>query len=139
MEKAMPQLHDFEDPSSLAGIVSGYLEHAAQIYGSFFKPVRQTCDQLWQGTEILASSAMEFNEKALSYAGENVEANFELVHHLIEVRDLEAALEIQTAFANQRVKSCVRQTRETSSLLAQAMQDCFWRQVAIFSLVPAPA
>jgi hypothetical protein len=67
---------------------------------------------------------MEFNQKAMSYTGENVEANFELVHRLIEVSDPEAVPEIQAAFASQRVRSCVRQAREFSSLLAQAMQDC---------------
>jgi hypothetical protein len=119
------QLHEYEVPSSLDDLPSSFLEYAAKIYCSCFGPVCQACDRLWQGSEIIASNALEFNEKALSYVAENLEASFVLAHRLIEAKDLEAALDIQTAFASQRTKSCVRYIREFSSLMVHSMQECF--------------
>lgn len=118
----MNQAMDFEIPSSVRDLAAKSVDQVREAYIRFADAAKQTQDMLAKSTDVVASGAREFNEKAVKYAEQNMQANFELAQRLVNAKDLKEALEIQNQFTRQQMEAYAQQAQDMSRLIAQSAQ-----------------
>ncbi len=118
----MNQAMDFEIPSSVRDLAAKSVDQAREAYSRFLDAAKQAHDMMSKSSDVMASGAREFNEKAVRYAEQNMQASFELAQRLVNAKDLKEALEIQNHFARQQMEAYAQQAQEMSRLMAQSAQ-----------------
>jgi hypothetical protein len=99
------------------------LAEAREASGRFIETARQVSELFGQSGEVMASAAREFCEKAAQQADERMRLSFELAQRLVEVREIDEALAVQTEFAGETIQTCVRQAMELSNLITLYVQS----------------
>lgn len=118
----MNQPTDFEIPASVRDIAAKSVDQAREAYARFLEAAKQAHDMVAKSTDAMATGSREFNDKAVKYAEQNMQASFELAQRLVGARDLKEALEIQNQFARQQMETFAQQAQDMSRLVAQSAQ-----------------
>jgi phasin len=118
----MNQGIDFEIPASVRDLAAKSVDQAREAYSRFLDAAKQAQTMMAKSTDVMTNGAKEFNDKAVKYAEQNMQASFELAQKLVSAKDLKEALEIQNNFARQQMEAYAHQAQEMSRLMAQSAQ-----------------
>lgn len=118
----MSDTPQFEIPPQMRDLAEQNVNQARQAYNQFLDMARKAQDMMTRSTGAAADSAREAQMRALRYAQENIDANFNFAAELARARDLKEAMEIQTRFAQRQMRTYAEQAQELGRLIADAAQ-----------------
>jgi phasin len=113
---------DFEIPTSVRDLAAKSVDQARDAYSRFLEAAKQAHEMVNKSTDVMANGAKEFNDKAVKYTEQNMQAGFDLAQKLCSAKDFKEALDIQNKFARQQMETYAQQAQEMSRLMAQSAQ-----------------
>lgn len=116
----MNQPPEFEIPESVRDFAEKSVDQAKDAYEQLIEATKKAQDAITKSSDAMTSGAKELNDKALSFAKDNINASFSLAGDLVKAKDLQEALEIQSQFARKQMESYAKQAKELSKLMTNA-------------------
>jgi phasin len=118
----MSDTPQFEIPPQMRDLAEQNVNQARQAYNQFLDMAKQAQDMMTRSTGAAADSAREAQTKALRYAQDNMDANFDFAADLARARDLKEAMEIQARYAQRQMQTYAEQAQDLGRLMADAAQ-----------------
>ena len=113
---------NFEIPEQMRELAGQSVSKAEEAYNGFVEAAKKAQTLVSESSETMNSGAKELQEKALSFASENMQANFELATRLVQAKDLQEALEIQNEFAKKQMEAYSEQAQSMTKMLSDVVQ-----------------
>ena len=112
----------FEIPDAVRDMAERSVEQARQAYSQFLDVAARAQDMVTRSSGALTQSAIDIQTKAMRYAQQNIEANFELASDLARARDMREYFEIQTRHAQRQMQRYTEQAQELGRMMSDAAQ-----------------
>ncbi|MGE0767596.1 MAG: phasin family protein [Hyphomicrobiaceae bacterium] len=118
----MSDTPQFEIPAQMRDLAEQNVNQARQAYSQFLDMAKKAQDVLTRSTGAATDSAREAQTKAMRYAQDNMDANFQFAADLARARDVKEAMEIQARYAQRQMQTYAEQAQELGRLMADAAQ-----------------
>ncbi|MGH1351721.1 MAG: phasin [Methyloligellaceae bacterium] len=118
----MNKTGNFEIPEQIRDLAEQSMEKAEEAYKGFVDAANKAQTMLKESSENVTSGTKEIQDKAFSYASENMQANFDLAARLIKAKDMKEALEIQSDFAKKQMETYSKQAQDIGKLVGDVAQ-----------------
>jgi len=112
----------FEIPKEMRDLAERNVEQARAAHQQLMDVARQAQSMMSHSQAAAAAGALEVQQKAMSYAEQNINESFEFAAKLARTGDLKSALELQQEFTQRQFRTCGEQAQELSTLLVEAAQ-----------------
>lgn len=110
----------FEIPGSMRDMAEKSVDQAKSAYDQFMDASRKAQSMVAQSSGTVLESSKEIQQKAQSFAEQNMKAGFDLAEKLIKAKDFSEALELQSNFAQRQMETYSRQAQELTTAMAEA-------------------
>jgi hypothetical protein len=120
----MAQKQSFEMPQHLRELAESNLEQARAAYAQFMDGVAQVAS-LWLGAmpaNEMTSGFKTVQERGIRFAKQSADGCFVLASELVNARDLQDVLAIQSRYAQTQMQTYALQAQELGRLMADAAQ-----------------
>ena len=117
MRKHVAQTH-FEVPDSVRQLMEKSVQQARTAFEQFTAAARTVAGSV---NPTLPSGAKEVNEKAFSYAEVNIKAACDLAEKLVQAKNAQEFLQLQSEFVAAQLETLREQTNDLSSAIQNAM------------------
>lgn len=112
----------FEIPEPMRELAERNVEQARGAYAQFMEMARQAQEMMSRSQGVMASSAIEFQTKAMKFAEKNIEQGFSFAEDMARARDVKQVVEIQQRHAQKQMQAYAEQTQELGRLVTEAAQ-----------------
>jgi len=112
----------FEIPKEMRDMAERNVEQARSAHTQLMDVARQAQSMMVHSQAAAAAGALEVQQRAMSFAEQNMNESFNFAAKLASASDLESAMALQQQFAQKQFAACGEQTQELSALLVQAAQ-----------------
>jgi phasin len=118
----MADTPQFEIPPQMRDLAEQNVNQARQAYNQFLDMAKQAQDMMTRSSGAATNSAIEAQTKALRYAQDNIDANFEFAAEIARARDMKEAMEIQARHAQRQMRAYAEQAQDLGRLMTDAAQ-----------------
>jgi phasin len=118
----MADTPQFEIPPQLRDLAEQNVNQARQAYNQFLDMARKAQDVMTRSSGAASDSAREAQTRAMRYAQDNMDANFNFASELARARDLKEAMEIQARYAQRQMSTYAEQAQDLGRLMADVAQ-----------------
>ena len=108
----------FEIPNEMRDFAEKSVDQARKAFDGYMDAAHQAANRMETAAQAAGESAKQATSKAVTFAGDNVTAAFELARKLLAARDVQEVLSIQSEFAKAQLAAIQAQAAE----LSKAMQ-----------------
>ncbi|MEM7619829.1 MAG: phasin family protein [Pseudomonadota bacterium] len=115
----MPNTPEFEIPPQLREFAQKSVNQSQEAYNKLLEASKDAQEVINKSSDAMTTGVKDIQEKAMTFATHNMQANFDLADQLIKAKDMQQALEIQSEFAKQQMEAYAEQTQELSELVAK--------------------
>jgi phasin len=112
----------FEVPGDLRDFAQKSVEQARKAFEGFVSVAQKTADAVDTANANLRASVKSANAKTLGYAEQNVNAAFDLAHKLVQAKDPQEALTLQSEFLKSQLASLQEQAKEIGALVQASVK-----------------
>jgi phasin len=115
-------------PQSMRELAAMNLDQARAAYNQLLDATRkaqETMKTMMPANPVVAGLT-EVQERAMSFAQQNLDASFALANELSKAKDLAEMLQIQSNYAQQQMKAYALQAQELTGLVNGAAQKAKW-------------
>jgi phasin len=126
MAKDSAGFTNFEIPGEVRNLAEQSVEQARKAFDSFMSATQKATHTLENQAATAQSGAKDIRQKALSFAEQNVATSFDFARRLVQARDPEEFLRLQTEFVQKQIEALSNQARilgETGSKAASEMGE----------------
>ncbi len=116
----MADTPQFEIPPPMRDLAEQNVRQARQAYDQFVDMAKKAQDLMARSSGAAADSARAAQDKALRYAQDNMNANFDFASELARARDVKEAMEIQARYAQRQMRTYAEQAQDLGKLMADA-------------------
>jgi hypothetical protein len=118
----MPSDRQFEIPEELRQLAEENVERARKLYLQFMEGVSQAMG-VWSAPSNTKSSAFnELRERAIKITRDNADAAFNLARDVVNAKDLEELVTLQTRYVQSQMKWYAQETQAFGQLMTQAFK-----------------
>ena len=107
---------NFEIPPEMRALAERSFEQARQAFEGFITAAQHTVSTFQGQAETARKGAHDVGTKAMEFAQQNVASSFEFAQQLVQAKDVQEMLELQTAYIRKQMQALADQAKE----LAQA-------------------
>jgi phasin len=113
----------FELPTDMKAFAEKSVEQARQAFDGFISAAHQAVSTLEGQTETARQSAKDVSAKAMTFAQKNVASSFEFMQKLVQAKDFQEVLKLQTDYVKTQMQVLTEQAKELGESTAQAAKD----------------
>jgi phasin len=113
----------FELPPDMKAFAEKSVEQARQAFEGFIGAAHQAVSTLEGQTETARQSAKDVTAKAMTFAQRNVASSFEFMQKLVQAKDFQEVLKLQTDYVKTQMQVLTEQAKELGESTAKAAKD----------------
>jgi phasin len=122
-ETTMDPMKNFEIPSDMRKLAEQSVEQARQAFGGFINAAQQAVNDMEGRASTARAGAKDVSEKAVSFAQRNIMASFEFAQKLVQARDVQEMMKLQTEYIQTQMKALSEQAKELGQSASKAMES----------------
>jgi phasin len=113
----------FELPPDMKAFAEKSVEQAKQAFEGFISAAHQAVSTLEGQTETARQSAKDVTAKAMTFAQKNIASSFEFMQKLVQAKDFQEVLKLQTDYVKTQMQVLTEQAKELGESTAKAAKD----------------
>jgi phasin len=113
----------FEIPPEMRAFAEKGVEQARQAFDGFISAAHNAVATFEGQAESARKGAKDVTEKAITFAQQNVASSFELVQQLMQAKDVQEALQLQSDYVKRQMQTLTEQARELGEASSKAAKD----------------
>ncbi len=113
----------FEIPPDMRVFAEKSVEQAKQAFDGFVTAASRAVNALEGQTETARQGAKDVTEKAMGFAQKNVAGSFEFMHRLVQAKDFQEVLRLQTDYVKTQMQVLAEQAKELGESTTKAAKD----------------
>jgi phasin len=113
----------FELPPDMKAFAEKSVEQARQAFDGFITAAHQAVSTLEGQTETARQSAKDVTAKAMTFAQKNIASSFEFMQQLVQAKDFQEVLKLQTDYVKTQMQVLTEQAKELGESTAKAAKD----------------
>jgi phasin len=113
----------FELPTDMKAFAEKSVEQARQAFDGFISAAHQAVSTLEGQSETARQSAKDVTTKAMTFAQKNVASSFEFMQKLVQAKDFQEVLKLQTDYVKTQMQVLTEQAKELGESTAKAAKD----------------
>jgi phasin len=113
----------FELPPDMKAFAEKSVEQAKQAFDGFVSAAHQAVSALEGQTETARQSAKDVTAKAMTFAQKNIASSFEFMQKLVQAKDFQEVLKLQTDYVKTQMQVLTEQAKELGESTAKAAKD----------------
>jgi len=110
---------DYKIPVEVRDFAEKSVEQARKAFEGFSDAAQKAIASV-EGTPLVHSGARDVSAKALSFADANVKAAFDLAHKIVQAKDPQEVLQLQTEFVKSQMGVIQEQTKELGAVFQKS-------------------
>ena len=107
----------FEVPVDLREFAQKSVEQARKAFEGFVSVAQKTADAVDSAGANMRANAKTVSSKTLGYAEQNVNAAFDFAHRLVQAKDPQEALALQSEFLKTQLANLQAQAKEIGAII----------------------
>jgi phasin len=113
----------FEIPPEMRAMAEKGVEQAKQAFEGFISAAHNAVNAFEGQAETARQGAKDVTEKAITFAGQNIASSFELARQLVQAKDAQEVLRLQTDFIRNQMQVFAEQAKELGESTSKAARD----------------
>ena len=113
----------FELPPDMKVFAEKSVEQAKQAFDGFVAAANRAVSAFEGQTETARQSAKDVTEKAVSFAQKNIASSFEFIQKLVQAKDFQEVLKLQTDYVKDQMQVLSEQAKELGETTAKAARE----------------
>jgi phasin len=113
----------FEIPPEMRAMAEKGVEQARQAFEGFISAAHNAVNAFEGQAETARQGAKDVTEKAITFAGQNIASSFELARQLVQAKDAQEMLRLQTDFIRNQMQAFAEQAKELGESTSKAARD----------------
>jgi phasin len=119
----MDTMKPFEVPAEMRKFAEQSVEQARQAFDRFIAAAHDTVSDLEGRAQAARSGVLDVGGRAMSFAERNMAASFEFAQKLVQAKDVEEVVRLQTDYVKAQIQALNEQTKELADAAAQVARD----------------
>ena len=115
-----PQL---EIPNEMRAVAEQRIEHAKAAFTDFMRAAQGAVSALEDRFTASQASANEIGDKAMSFAERYVSSAFDFAQKILQVKDIQELVRMQTEFAQSQMNVLSEQVKDLGETVSKASTD----------------
>jgi phasin len=113
----------FEIPPEMRVMAEKGVEQAKQAFDGFISAAHNAVNAFEGQAETARKGAKDVTEKAITFAGQNITSSFELARQLVQAKDVQEVLRLQTDFIRTQMQAFAEQAKELGESTSKVAKD----------------
>lgn len=109
------QQKPYEIPAEMRDLAEKSVTQAKKAFDGFIGAANKAVDAVTSQTSTAQSSATGLAKKAMDYAGNNVTAAFDLAQKLVQAKDVQEVVRLQTAYLTEQMAALQTQMKDLTT------------------------
>ena len=106
---------DYEIPDEMRDFAEKSVDQAKKAFDGFMAAALKAAGTMEDSTDLVQSGAKDVGKKALTYAEQNVAAALDFAGRLVNAKDAQEVLQLQSEFLRAQLKTFAEQANEIGS------------------------
>jgi len=119
----MDTMKPFEVPAEMRKFAEQSVEQARQAFDRFIAAAHDAVSDLEGRAQAARSGVLDVGGRAMSFAERNMAASFEFAQKLVQAKDVEEVVRLQTDYVKAQIQALNEQTKELADAAAQVARD----------------
>lgn len=119
----MDPMKNFEIPSDMRKFAEQSVEQARQAFGGFINAAQQAVNDMEGRATTARTGAKDVGEKAMSFAQRNIMASFEFAQKLVQAKDVQEMMRLQSEYIQSQIQALNEQAKELGQSASKAAMD----------------
>lgn len=119
----MDNMKPFDVPANMRKFVEQNMEQARLAFDRFIAAAHDAVADLEDRTKIARSGAMDVSGRAMSFAERNIAASFTFAQKLVQAKDVEEVIRLQTDYLKAQVQALDDQAKELADAAARVAKE----------------
>jgi phasin len=113
----------FEIPADMRVFAEKSVAQARQAFDGFVAAANQAVSTFEGQTETARLGAKDVTEKAMNFAQRNITSSFEFVQKLVQAKDFQEVLKLQTDYIKTQMQVLTEQAKELGETTSKAAKN----------------
>jgi phasin len=123
MGTIMEQMKPFEVPAEMRKFAEQSVEQARQAFDRFISAAHEAVTDLEGRAQAARSGALDVGGRAMSFAERNMAASFEFAQKLVQAKDVEEVVRLQTDYVKAQIQALNEQTKDLADAAARIAKE----------------
>ena len=116
-------MSSFEIPAEMRQMAEKSVEQAKKAVDSFMTAAQQAVGAIEERTAAAQASVKDVNRKAMTFAEQNLATSFEFAHKLVQAKDPQEFMRLQSDFVRTQMQTLSQQAKELGEHATRAAAD----------------
>ena len=116
------QTPGYEVPAEMRDFAEKSVEQARKAIDGFMSAAQKTVDTFEGSANTVQASAKDMTQRTFSIAEQNITAAFDLAQRLVQAKDVQEVVRIQSEFVRSQFEAMQSQMKELGTLAQGAMK-----------------
>jgi phasin len=113
----------FNIPADMRAFTEQSMEQARKAFEGFIGSAQQAVSAFQGQTVAAQSGAKEVGQKVMTFAERNVSASLDFAHRLVQAKDVNEVLKLQSEYVNAQMQNLTQQAKELAEAASQAVRE----------------
>jgi len=114
-----------EIPPEMRAFAEKSVGEARRAFEAYMDAATKALGNVEQSAQAMQSNARDLGRKAIGFAEDNVSATLDFAQKLVQAKDAEEVMRLQTEFTEAQMKALSQQTKALGDSAAQAGKSAF--------------
>jgi phasin len=119
----MEHMKPFEVPAEMRKLAEQSVEQARHAFDRFISAAHEAVADFEGRAQAARTGAMDVGGRAMSFAERNMAASFEFAQKLVQAKDVEEVIRLQTDYVKAQIQTLNEQTKELADAAAKMAKD----------------
>jgi phasin len=110
----------FEIPSEMRAVAERNVEQAKLAFNNFMQAAQEAVSTFEKRVEASQGGALDISKKAMSYAERNVLSAFEFAQKIVQAKDIQELVRMQSLFVQSQMQVLTEQVQELRKTASKA-------------------
>ena len=113
----------FEIPNEMRAVAERSVEQAKLAFNNYMQAAQEAVSAFDQWIKASQVGAEGISKKAMSFAERNVLSAFELAQNIVQTKDIQELVPMQTEFLRSQMRALGEQVKDLSEIVSKAASD----------------
>jgi len=113
----------FNIPADMRAFTEQSMEQARKAFEGFIGSAQQAVSAFQGQAAVAQTGAKEVGQKVMTFAERNVSASLDFAHRLVQAKDVNEVIKLQSEYVNAQMQTLSQQAKELAEAASQAMRE----------------
>jgi len=113
----------FNIPADMRAFTEQSMEQARKAFEGFIGSAQQAVSAFQGQAAVAQTGAKEVGQKVMTFAERNVSASLDFAHRLVQAKDVNEVVKLQSEYVNAQMQTLSQQAKELAEAASQAMRE----------------